>query len=486
MQKRISADSAGSPAAASTAPSQVPVNVVILTLDSHMASAAERARIALYRELPGIRLTLHAVAEWTADPQAPEACRKDIETADIIIANMIFLDEHVRLVGPWLEARREQCDAIIACMSAAEIVKMTRLGGFDMRKPAGGMLGLLKRLRGSGKPGASSGRSQMKLLRSLPRLLKYIPGKAQDVRAFFLSMQYLLAGSDENVANLVRFLITRYATGERAPLRTLLKAGEPAEYPDVGLYHPSLKDRVTADPAVFAKAAAKTGGQGNNGTVGILLMRSYLLADNTAHYDGVINALEGRGLKVLPVYASGLDARPAIEKFFLKDSRPIVDAVVSLTGFSLVGGPAYNDSAAAEEMLARLDVPYLSAFAVEFQTLEEWEAGDQGLTPVETTIMVAIPEIDGATGPMIFGGPLAQEWPRRARHGLPSRARRDAGLARRPAGAPAPQVARRAQDRHHHLQFPAQWRRCRHRGLSVGLPLALQHAEGHEGSGLYR
>ena len=35
MQKRISADSAGSPAAASTAPSQVPVNVVILTLDSH-------------------------------------------------------------------------------------------------------------------------------------------------------------------------------------------------------------------------------------------------------------------------------------------------------------------------------------------------------------------------------------------------------------------------------------------------------------------
>ena len=28
----------------------------------------------------------------------------------------------------------------------------------------------------------------------------------------------------------------------------------------------------------------------------------------------------------------------------MKDGAPVVDAVVSLTGFSLVGGPAYNDS----------------------------------------------------------------------------------------------------------------------------------------------
>ena len=44
--------------------------------------------------------------------------------------------------------------------------------------------------------------------------------------------------------------------------------------------------------------------------------------------------------------------------------------MVSLTGFSLVGGPAYNDAKAAEDMLARLDVPYLAVTPVEFQTLE--------------------------------------------------------------------------------------------------------------------
>jgi magnesium chelatase subunit H len=38
-----------------------------------------------------------------------------------------------------------------------------------------------------------------------------------------------------------------------------------------------------------------------------------VLAGNTAHYDGVITALEARGLKVVPAFASGLDNRPAVQ-----------------------------------------------------------------------------------------------------------------------------------------------------------------------------
>jgi magnesium chelatase subunit H len=133
-------------------------------------------------------------------------------------------------------------------------------------------------------------------------------------------------------------------------------------------------------------------------------MRSYLLANNTAHYDSVIAALEARGLAVIPAFAAGLDARPAVERFFQCNGRACVDAVVSLTGFSLVGGPAYNDAKAAEEMLVGLDVPYLAGHAVEFQTVEQWGGSARGLMPVESTIMVAIPELDGATGPIVFGG----------------------------------------------------------------------------------
>jgi magnesium chelatase subunit H len=151
------------------------------------------------------------------------------------------------------------------------------------------------------------------------------------------------------------------------------------------------------------------------GRVGLLLMRSYVLAGNTAHYDSVIEALEARGLQVVPAFASGLDARPAIERFFVHNGKAVVDAVVSLTGFSLVGGPAYNDNHAAQEVLAGLDVPYITALAVEFQTLEQWQTSDQGLMPVEATMMVAIPELDGATGPLVFGGRSNAALPERAR-----------------------------------------------------------------------
>ena len=143
---------------------------------------------------------------------------------------------------------------------------------------------------------------------------------------------------------------------------------------------------------------------GKRGTVGVLGMRSYMLAGNAEHYDGVIRALEARGLNVIPAFSSGLDSRPAIEKYFMKDGRPTIDALVSLTGFSLVGGPAYNDARAAEDILAKLDVPYIAGHPAELQTLEQWGASDRGLLPVESTIMVAIPELDGATGPIVFGG----------------------------------------------------------------------------------
>ncbi len=86
---------------------------------------------------------------------------------------------------------------------------------------------MLKRLRG--KPAraatkATAGARQMKMLRRLPQILRFIPGTAQDVRAYFLTLQYWLAGSDENIANLVRFLVDRYADGPRAALRGVAKA----------------------------------------------------------------------------------------------------------------------------------------------------------------------------------------------------------------------------------------------------------------------
>ena len=54
--------------------------------------------------------------------------------------------------------------------------------------------------------------------------------------------------------------------------------------------------------------------------------------------------------------------------------------------------------------MSKLDVPYLAAHPVEFQTISDWNDSNRGLLPVENTIMVAIPELDGAISPMVYGG----------------------------------------------------------------------------------
>jgi magnesium chelatase subunit H len=292
---------------------------------------------------------------------------------------------------------------MVCAMSAGEVMKLTRMGKFTMDGKASGPMALLKRLRGkprteNNSAAPASGAAQMKMLRRLPQILRFIPGTAQDVRAYFLTLQYWLAGSEDNVANLLRLLVERYADGPRRGLREVVSAAAPVHYPDVGVYHPALRGRMAEDAAALPR-------QGLAGTVGLLLMRSYVLAGNSGHYDGVIAALEARGMNVIPAFASGLDSRPAVERYFVDaQGRCRVDAVVSLTGFSLVGGPAYNDAKAAEELLARLDVPYLAALPVEFQSLGQWQGSSRGLLPVEATMMVAIPELDGATGSMVFGG----------------------------------------------------------------------------------
>src|SRR5262245_17999324 len=217
------------------------IRVVIVTMDSHLASADSRAMALLRSELPGLTLAIYAADEWGCDPAALERCREDIARGDIVLATMLFLDEHIQAVLPALAARRDRCDAMIGCLSAGEVVRLTRMGKLAMSGSGGGVLSMLRRLRGGGKFGSSSGQGQMKMLRQMPRLLRFIPGTAQDLRAYFLTLQYWLAGSEENLANMVRLLVGRYAKALSGTRGKRLQAAAPMHYTDVGLYCTTAK-----------------------------------------------------------------------------------------------------------------------------------------------------------------------------------------------------------------------------------------------------
>ncbi|HEX7956762.1 MAG TPA: cobaltochelatase subunit CobN, partial [Pyrinomonadaceae bacterium] len=171
-------------------------------------------------------------------------------------------------------------------------------------------------------------------------------------------------------------------------------------------------------------------------TVGLLLMRTNVVSGTRRHYDALVRAVEREGLAVLPVISTFMDNRDACSRFFLEESqkpdrkggRSVSDKghvggaqtpsltvglpprasrvgqIVSLTGFSFVGGPAMNDSDAAVEFLKGLNVPLRSAVSLEVQTVEAWRESWTGLNPVQAGMQVAIPEIDGATEPFVYGG----------------------------------------------------------------------------------
>ncbi len=233
-----------------------PVRVVIITLDKHLNAVLSRASGRLGEAVPGLHVAVHAATEWMEDPAALAACVADIAQGDVILASQLFMEDQVRAILPALRARRDQCDAMVGIMSAGEVVKLTKLGALKMDGSDKGPLAALKKLRGS--KSSSSGSGQMAVLRRLPKLLKYIPGAAQDLRNYFLTMQYWLSGSEANIAAMVRFLVDRYADGERRGLRGAVGADEPEDYPDVGLYHPRAPRRIVsaADAAADGRGHA--------------------------------------------------------------------------------------------------------------------------------------------------------------------------------------------------------------------------------------
>jgi magnesium chelatase subunit H len=359
--------------------------VVLVTLDAHLGAAAQNAARELARDLPGLSLSIHVAADWHETPAAAVQCRADLALADIIIVTQLFLEEHVDAVRTAIVERRAQCDAVMCAVCAPELVRLTRMGQLDLSAPSSHAATLFARLRGRRGDGRSAGERQLRALRLVPSLLRFVPGTAQDVRIYLLALRCWLSASAANVATLVRLLVERYC----AALRGRVRVGPISEYADVGLYSPV--SGVPADPA--------------RGRVGVLLFRSYVLANNTAHYDAVIRALEARGVAVIAAYTATLDARPAIDRFF-RDAQghATIDALVSLTGFSLVGGPAYTDATAAQAILADLDVPYIVAQPLEFQTVDQWKTDPRGLSPVQAMLQVAIPELDGAIAPVVFAG----------------------------------------------------------------------------------
>ena len=102
-------------------------------------------------------------------------------------------------------------------------------------------------------------------------------------------------------------------------------------------------------------------------TIGLVLQKSHINTKDDTHYVSLIYELESRGSRVVSIYSGGLDFSGPIEDYFYdSNGKAIVDTIVNLTGFALVGGPASQDHAKASQVLKKLNVPYMCAVLLVF------------------------------------------------------------------------------------------------------------------------
>ena len=96
-------------------------------------------------------------------------------------------------------------------------------------------------------------------------------------------------------------LLQRSGGFAQVALHLRLVAQPPREYPDNGLYHPRLASRMTESISELPRPGHV------RGTIGLVIMRSYVLAGDSGHYDSVIEKLEARGLRKAYDRALALD-----------------------------------------------------------------------------------------------------------------------------------------------------------------------------------
>ena len=163
--------------------------LVVLTMDNHLTSVITEIANELSTKCPGLSLRIFAASDWANDEKILDECKKAIKNARMIFVSMLFMEEHFKPILEDLKGKRDNLDALVCIMSSPEVTRLTKMGRLDMSKPASGVVSFLKRFRNKGKCWEEikpAGEDLMRLLRSLPKILKYIPGTAQDLRVFFL------------------------------------------------------------------------------------------------------------------------------------------------------------------------------------------------------------------------------------------------------------------------------------------------------------
>jgi len=139
--------------------------------------------------------------------------------------------------------------------------------------------------------------------------------------------------------------------------------------------------------------------------VGILYYRAHEASGNAAFAHALADAVDATGEAVgVPVFAGSLRSAPDDLYDALATLDALVVTVLAAGGSTpATAGAGGDDEAWDVERMRALDIPILQGLCLT-TSRAEWEASDEGVTPLDSATQVAIPEFDGRiiTAPFSF------------------------------------------------------------------------------------
>jgi magnesium chelatase subunit H len=375
------------------------VNITVLYVGSSLLAPLKNAERELNRLYDlNLRVAAHNFGSPLSDSDWTEV-ERDLTAANVVFVIHVMDGENASRLVTALEGAKHDAVVVINCMP--ELMRHTRMGRLDVSRLKS--VGTWFRKQGGRDKKVNHGK-YLKIVDRLPQVLKFIPttGALTDAKHYLYLFCYFLQPTPANIQSMLLYSLKHYVRDVK--LKNV-KLEPPQQVPSVAVYHPDAPQLFETFEA-YQKwyVAKKKQPLDPKSTIGLLLMRPQVISKTTKHYDELIRSIEAEGLSVVPAMATLMDNREAVAKFLINETNARVSQVVSLTGFSFVGGPAMNDSVAAAEFLNKLNLPYRSAVSLDTQTVEAWSDSATGLNPIQAGMQIAIPELDGATEPFVYGG----------------------------------------------------------------------------------
>ena len=339
------------------------------------------------------------LTQWTdvdLEKQNPETA-KAVSEADCVFMSMIQFKEQVDWFREQLDTAENREKTVFVFESMPDAMALTKVGNYEVTEGKSGMPDAVKKVAKMLVKGRDEDAlyGYMKLMKIMRTILPLVPKKAKDFKNWLLVYSYWMQPTPENIANMFRLILREYC-GESVDV------GPIVDVPNMGLYHPDAP-AYFKDVRSFKNWSKKQGRNYNKGQkVGLLFFRKHLLQEKT-YIDDTIRGFERNGINVFPAFVMGVEGHVLVRDWFVKEN---LDLLVNMMGFGLVGGPAGSTkpgtaAEARDEIMQKLDAPYIVAQPLLIQDFESWH--ELGVSPMQITFTYSIPEMDGAVCPIILG-----------------------------------------------------------------------------------